>query len=185
MTDSKPSRPLTSEHIVSGAAIFVSLCTLIVLLYEARIMREQQRAAVWPYVEIGMGFSDDGFAVRTYNQGVGPARIQSMQIHVDGEPVPTWKAMFQALGVADSTWSHDKTNGRVLPGQSTLTSLLAPGDARASEVYAAYLEAERLTLALCYCSVYDDCWRVEVRGLDEKRGRVDTCESGPSAEFDL
>lgn len=42
-------------------------------------MREQQRAAVWPYVEIGMGFNPGrGFTVRTYDQDIDPACIRSM-----------------------------------------------------------------------------------------------------------
>jgi hypothetical protein len=173
------------DLIVSGAAIFISLCTLAVLLYEAKVMREQQRAAVWPYVEIGAGFGAQGFHIMTSNQGIGPARIQAMQVRVDGEPVSTWTAMFQALGVSDSTWSQDKTNGRVLPGQSTLPSLQAPGGDRARAVYAAYLEDERIALSLCYCSVYDDCWRVEVQGLHEERERVDACEIDAATEFEL
>jgi hypothetical protein len=183
MPDSTVSR--RTDFIVSGAAIFVSLCTLVVLLYEARIMREQQRAAVWPYVEIGMGFSDDGFAVRTYNQGIGPARIRSMEVRVDGEPVQTWRDMLDALGVETSGFSQDRTNGRVLPGQSELASLQAAGDGISAPVYEAYLNGNRLTFALCYCSVYDDCWQLETRGLDEERERVDACASDPAAEFDL
>jgi hypothetical protein len=185
MSDSPRSLRLSSDHVVSGAAIFVSLCTLVVLLYEARIMREQQRAAVWPYVEVGMGFSDDGFHVRTYNQGIGPARIQSMEVRVDGEPVQTWTEMFDSLGVETSGYSQDRTNGRVIPGQTQLASLQATGDSISAPVYDAYLNEGRLTFALCYCSVYDDCWQLETRALDEERERVDDCTPDPATEFDL
>ncbi len=41
-----PASSSRTDLIVSGAAIFISLCTLVVLLYEAHVMREQQRAAV-------------------------------------------------------------------------------------------------------------------------------------------
>ncbi len=34
-------------------------------------MREQHRASVWPYVEIGVGFTGQGFHITTSNQGIG------------------------------------------------------------------------------------------------------------------
>ncbi len=183
-----PDRPflnrLDSDVVVSGAAIFISLCTLVVLLYEARIMREQQRAAVWPYVEIGAGFNEQEFHVITRNQGVGPARIQSLRVLVDGEPVRTWEEMFYVLNVDTTRWGMDKTNDRVLPGQSSLRTLEAAGGERSAHVREAYLsEHPRLGFSLCYCSVYDECWRVTTRGIEEERGPVGSCEADPEREF--
>ena len=174
-----------TDLIVSGAAIFISLCTLVVLLYEARIMREQQRAAVWPYVEIGMGFGNRGFAVRTTNQGVGPARIQAMEVRVDGEPMRTWDEMLDTLGIETTSSSEDRTNGRVLPAQSTIPSLQIQSDASASldALQKTYVAGERLVFAVCYCSVYDECWRLEARGLDETREPVEACTPDPDADF--
>ncbi len=179
-----PPRRFNTDRILSGAAIFISLCTLAILLYQAKIMREQQRASVWPYVEIGPGFSGDGFHIFTYNQGVGPALIRSMEVTVDGEPVRSWPEMFGALGVGATSWSHDLTNGRVIPAQSQIGTLQAAGGERAATVREAYLSATpRLALALCYCSVYDECWRLRVQGLDEERTPVAACEADPSSDF--
>jgi hypothetical protein len=185
MPDPSLPRRFSSDVVVSGAAIFISLCTLVVLLYEARIMREQQRAAVWPYVEIGPGFGDDGFHVIISNQGIGPARIQSMQVRVEDEPVRTWRAMFRVLGVAESIEWQDKTNGRVIPAQSEIRSVRAAGGERAAEIARALLAEKRLAFELCYCSVYDECWRVARQGRDETREAVGSCGGDPAAEFQL
>ncbi len=76
------------------------------------------------------------------------------------------------------------TNGRVLPGQSSLRTLQVQGGARAARVREAYLgEHPRLGFALCYCSVYDDCWHVSTRGIHEERERVGSCEDAPIGEF--
>ena len=107
-----------------------------------------------------------------------------MQALVDGEPVRTWEEMFQALGVEAGGWGMDKTNGRVLPGQSSLETLEAGGGERSARVRAAYLsEHPRLGFELCYCSVYDECWRVRTRGIEEDRGPVGACDPDPEGEF--
>ena len=170
---------VSTDLIVAGAAIFISLCALFVSLYEAKIMREQQRAAVWPYVEIAVGASDGGFHIYTHNQGVGPARIRSFRALVDGEPVRTWPALFSALGVEAGGWGNDLTNGRVIPGQDWLRTLKAPGEERAARVLDAYFEDRRLAFEVCYCSVYDECWQVTAQGLDGERTPVSACDTGP------
>ncbi|MEM1042183.1 MAG: hypothetical protein AAGI91_06085 [Bacteroidota bacterium] len=177
--------PISSrtDLIVSGAAIFISLCTLVVLLYEARITREQQRAAVWPYVEIGLGFGNGGFVVRTANQGVGPARIRAMEVRVGGEPVRTWQEMLAALGFTSTDFTADRTNGRVLPGQSSIASFGAQVAEPTGPFQEAYLQGERLVFEVCYCSVYDDCWRVQARGLEETREEVTACTPDSDADF--
>ncbi len=85
---------------------------------------------------------------------------------MDGEPVRSWDEMFRALGVADTSWGQDVTNGRVIPAQSRLGTLQAAGGERAARVREKYLaDAPRLAFALCYCSVYDECWRLRAQGL--------------------
>lgn len=185
MPEPDTRRRLNTDLIVSGAAIFISLCTLVVLLYEARIMREQQRASVWPYIELAVGSGNQGFHVVTHNQGIGPARIRSLRAFVDGTPVRTWDAMFDSLGVETGSWGNDLTNGRVIPGQSGLPTLRAAGAERAARLIDAYFDDQRLAFEVCYCSIYDECWRVVSRGLDEERTPVASCEADAAAEFKL
>ncbi|MEP0547832.1 MAG: hypothetical protein ABJF88_12935 [Rhodothermales bacterium] len=107
-----------------------------------------------------------------------------MRVEVDGALVYSWEDMFGALGVADSSWAQDLTNGRVLPAQSSLNTLSAAGGERAARVRDAYLtEAPRLAFELCYCSVYGECWRLRQRGLDSEREPVGVCEEDLKREI--
>jgi len=77
---------------MSIAAMFVSLCTLFVLIYEARIMRDQQELyrkqqfmSVYPYLSFsnyGTGSPDYKFVLN--NTGIGPAIIKSVKVYADG-----------------------------------------------------------------------------------------------------
>lgn len=178
MSESPPPRRLNTDLIVSGAAIFISLCTLAVLLYEANLMREQQQASVWPYVEAGPRFRGDGFGIVVMNQGIGPARIQSMQVEVDGAPVRSWGEAFAALGIGAPPNSITTINGRVLPAQSEEMAVETDSVARRTELIDALFSDEPpLTIAVCYCSVYDECWHLNAFGLDGERTPVARCVS--------
>jgi hypothetical protein len=53
---------LREKIIVAFAAILISVMTLFVYIYQARIMQEQQHASVWPYIEWDMTLStSEGF----------------------------------------------------------------------------------------------------------------------------
>lgn len=180
-----PSRRLNTDLIVSGAAIFISLCTLAVLLYEANLMREQQRASVWPYVEVGPRVKNDEVGIVVINQGIGPARIRSMRVAVDGTPVQTWSSVFAALGVDAAPNSVTTINGRVLPAQSEeMVVEVEVGSAEQREGLIATMlsDAPRLAIEMCYCSVYDECWRLDAFGLGDERRPVARC-SEADVEF--
>src|SRR4051794_12697015 len=70
-------------------ALLVSVLALTLGVYQARLMNEQTRlmqgqarASVWPYISIGYSISDSGeklgYTWEISNDGVGPARIQSV-----------------------------------------------------------------------------------------------------------
>jgi hypothetical protein len=60
----KEKRRINSELIVALSAIFVSIVTLFVYIYQANIMRKQQYASVWPHVIWDMMISsEEGFYI--------------------------------------------------------------------------------------------------------------------------
>ena len=77
----KKSFSLKPEMIIALSAVFVSVATLFVYIYQARIMEGQQHASVWPHIERQyVQTSTDGFILRVVNKGVGPAIIQSAKM---------------------------------------------------------------------------------------------------------
>ena len=95
---------LHPEMIVGVSAVFIGVCALIVSIYETRLMRQQQQAAVLPILELGRshyvtGADEDNWrlSLHTSNVGIGPARVLDFRVTVDGRPQLTWGEAMQAL----------------------------------------------------------------------------------------
>ncbi|MEL6698106.1 MAG: hypothetical protein AAFP89_17810 [Bacteroidota bacterium] len=61
-------------------AIAISLLALAVSVYEANLLKAQQRAMVWPHFTIAGSFSERGFSFVATNFGTGPAIIESVEV---------------------------------------------------------------------------------------------------------
>src|SRR5688572_27106200 len=81
-------RGLKSEMIVAIAAIAVSIMTLFVYIYQARIMMDQQHTSVWPYVEWESTNinteTEQEYYIEVVNKGVGPALVKDTKLTLDG-----------------------------------------------------------------------------------------------------
>ncbi|MEM8485480.1 MAG: hypothetical protein AAF564_08010, partial [Bacteroidota bacterium] len=117
----KRRRRIQPEMIVAAAAVFVGICALGVSLYQASIMRAQQeelsiqrRAEAWPHLEFGKGYNTRGFQFVLVNQGIGPAKIESIQLTLDGKPYTSWVTLFSEI-LPDSSFSglQSHMGGRV------------------------------------------------------------------------
>lgn len=162
----KKSR-LSSEMIVALAAIVVSVMTLGVYIFQARIMADQQQTSVWPYVEWTLTFlseENQEFYISVMNKGVGPALINDTKLYLDGKPY---------------TYNDYRDFMKDLVGQETRDCLwivysvadnrvMAPGEevkifhAKAWQgTRIPSIDYDRIKYSLCYCSIYDDCWTTD------------------------
>jgi hypothetical protein len=151
----KTRRRWSAEMITACAAVVIGVSALAVSLYEAGLIREHQRASVWPYLQGGHSWDGSSFRILVENSGIGPARVEAVQLTVDGSPVPDWTGFFQALEVPTSAYTTSQLSGRVLlPGRPLEVLIL-----NAPEMAAATFERwDRVAVRTCYCSVYDECW---------------------------
>lgn len=72
-----------ADKIVSMSAMAIALFTLVVLLYQSNILErqyeltvKQQKASVFPYLQIGPSFSEGRYTITISNKGIGPAFIK-------------------------------------------------------------------------------------------------------------
>ena len=89
--------PLNFQYIGTIAALVISCLALMVSVYEAQILKSQQKAMVWPYVKLDVSYSSQGFSLYAYNNGIGPAIINSMEVSYDGEAVKNYDELLDAL----------------------------------------------------------------------------------------
>lgn len=163
------SLKFNTEFLVALSAILVSLITLFVYIFQARIMQEQKYASVWPYIEWDMTISSEGFQIAVTNKGIGPAIIKATEWKLDGEPItgsPDYVS--RLLGSADSLSIFWGTiDNRVIAAGETIEVLHIYNDVRSklSNVY------KRTSLEIKYASIYGDCWTS--KGLSVVEGNCD------------
>lgn len=165
--EQRPGKRLNPEMMVGVSAIFVGLCALGVSMYEAGLMREEQRSAVLPILELSRSYyteSDDPgdadqwrLLLQAGNVGIGPARVQDFRVTVDGKPHTTWAGAMSAL-LGDGTvvsYGQSSINGRTIPPDRVVT-MFNLNDTELTERIIE--EFERLDFHACYCSVFGECW---------------------------
>ncbi|MBV9773822.1 MAG: hypothetical protein JO040_07725 [Gemmatimonadetes bacterium] len=154
-------RPLADrvDRVLSLSAVVAALSAVAVSVYQAQISRQQQKASAWPYVMQGNSYARGmPYRWRVENAGVGPARVRTFEVRVDGKPRRRWSDVVRALtGESEPAlvYTHVGRGTVLLPG-TTLEALVLPENPRTVRFFAG--AQTRLSARLCYCSVYDDCW---------------------------
>ena len=101
------------------------------------------------------------------NLGVGPARVRTMEVLVDGKAVPHSSAlMLRAAGLdedaplpRESVYTT-QVSGRVLRAGESITYLRWDHLDSAEPAWSALDKARfgRVVVRACFCSVFDECW---------------------------
>ncbi len=174
-------RFLKPEMIMAMAAVVMSVCALVVSVVQVRIMREQQKAEVWPYPEIGITDNEEGLVLSFTNNGIGPALVKTVEITLDGEIKKRWPEVLTAILTEVPNYSYSTIRDRVFPADKGVPFLLLPPGPDAQKVNDAWRSgAVRLGIMICYCSVYDDCWELTL----ERRDPVAECRVDPERQFE-
>lgn len=169
------SRFFRPDFIVALLAVVIGLCTMFVYIYQARIMSKQLHASVWPYLETNYSEGEQGVELSVENKGIGPAKVRQFYVILDGVPHRDEKEKLDSLltSFIGENASYDYTNviNRVLkPGETV--SFLKFTDPRTLKKLDSALEGHRVEMEVCFCSVYDDCWRKRGASIEP----CDTCD---------
>jgi len=74
-----------TDRIVSVCAMVVGVGSLAIILFQTRIMREQQRASVLPYLMIAIQSNSESTNLTLRNAGIGPALLDDVRVHYKGK----------------------------------------------------------------------------------------------------
>ena len=161
------------EMMVGVSAIVIGVCALFVSMYEASLMREEQRAAVIPLLELSRSFNIDRngdgdnrtrLSLQAENVGIGPARVLDFRVTVDGTPQLTWGAAMQALLGQELPVSYGQStiSGRTIPPERSVTMFNLANTELAPRLIE---EFDRLEFEACFCSIFDECWTTSYTGF--------------------
>ena len=104
------------QSLGTALAIIISLAAMFISLYEASIMKSQQSAMVWPYLDMSQQYNSDGFAIEISNKGTGPAIITSVQVDYNGLPVESMDVLMDSLN-PNRTFGYDILRNSTLGNQ--------------------------------------------------------------------
>lgn len=164
------SRPQT---LIGLSALLLSVCGLFISIYEASLVRRQQRASAWPHLEVAPSLGDGRVKLWIRNTGVGPARIHAAALTYDGETLPGWDALLRELSedAGRIPTYRSQVSGRVFPADSQGEAFFAvePESGEAARELVPILRREietgRLDVEVCYCSVFEDCWIARLQDI--------------------
>lgn len=140
---------------------------------EANLLRSQQKASVWPYLDVTASFSladPISLSYRVENKGVGPALIKKVRFLNNGEELSAAdvsKLIVSVLEPLDSTSEEKRNIMTAMKDNIVLSSgeemfllrVEASGSKRNQKALATFFRSN--TFSICYASIYGDHWEVE------------------------
>ncbi|MFK8052540.1 MAG: hypothetical protein AB8F65_06170 [Woeseiaceae bacterium] len=168
------------DHIASAFAVALSLAALFVSFAEVSSERAQQKASVWPHIELGESYSDEGFKIRLTNKGVGPALMGQVVLSKDGKAIENLDALILATLGPDEAFSYERystsnpSNSVVAAGESYVLFAVA-WDETTQRLISAW-SGGAVDITTCYCSVHEDCWETSL--TQDVTRRTESCNTG-------
>jgi len=179
------------------AAIFISGVSLFVAIEHGKTERQLVAANSWPFVRaiISNARTDEpegDVAIGVSNGGVGPAKLQSLQVFYRDQPVASGvDLLHRCCGLpADPAAAARMLSGRfrysvvddtvLRPGEENLVVEVRRAGAEPF-VDRFSSEVKYVTFRACYCSVFDECWVSDLRSTHVEK--VDVC-AAPQHPFE-
>jgi hypothetical protein len=180
-------------------ALIISFVGIITSYATYKLEQATQAAEVLPIIDIDLGYLSKieqtsnttrrYFEVSLNNVGAGLAHIQSVTPTQNGEPFADYEAFDLAVMTGRmrswATLTEAPATGYVRPGEALTPVSFRIGGAEGD--LTAYLRGQwgkpmdGVDVSVCYCSVLDDCWRVNF--LDRKQPKsVRSCRIGETTE---
>jgi hypothetical protein len=151
------------ELVISIFSLALSLTAAVTNLFQARLQREQQQTAVWPYVELNMSYEGpDAINIRLNNKGVGPAKITNETYLFKGRAYTNMVDLTKAIG-GDTIFDNAIfeiyiARGKVLSPQEEIAIFRA----KSKQIFdLAFKNVAQIEVIIEYESIYGKKWRLK------------------------
>lgn len=153
------SKKIKPELILALTAVLISFSTLFVYLYQSKLMATQQKMAVWPHITFGPSWGNDYLTINMMNKGVGPALIGKVDIKMNNESIAGIHEIMKAIPDSlQSPFNYSSlTAGEVVMSGEKI-QLFHISHPETIAYFLALMEAGKINIEVCYCSIYNDCW---------------------------
>lgn len=190
ITKSSKKQSFDRSDLIALLALFISVLGTIVAFRETSILSKEQQlnqrnqaASIWPYLDTryAYNFNDSifTFIMILENKGVGPALLNHANLVIDKDTTT----------FAEAANYLNRQKGEIVFVQSQSTEIGAGILSAGEEVQLLEITAKSalipahefqavcnvLKINLCYCSVYQDCWKYNA---DSWATATEDCEIG-------
>ncbi|MDY8137962.1 hypothetical protein [Aquimarina sp. 2201CG5-10] len=158
-----------SERLLSFAAILLSVCTLIVFVYQTRLIQKQQYASVYPHLQIGNhGTGNINYKYILSNDGVGPALLKTIRvIDSTGKVYNDLKPYVSANIKKSDSISFTYSNlivGMIIPAGKSIEVISFNGSKiKGANKLSEILNQKDLVIEVEYKSIYNESWKISNR----------------------
>lgn len=163
----KKKKLLETNRILSLTALFVSVCTLFILLYQTHLSNKMyyleeraQKMSVFPYLELGPSISaQQHFKLLLLNSGIGPALIKNVNILYKDSTYQLDPSKFLDNVIQDIEYGRYASiyEGRLISANDVLEvlTLTAEGHPDIDRLTSLFNSTE-FNIAIEYTSIYED-----------------------------
>ncbi len=188
------------DMVVAFSALFISLVLLGVAILHGRTMENMAAANArlvsansWPFLYYGAGTTTSNAAAKltlhVVNTGVGPAKIEAAELIWKGVAYRSDQDFLKACcgldPAAGASFDSDLVPNLVLPagGRIEFLGFAEPGNPAVFAALQRAMLSRDLQLVVCYCSIFDECWKNDLNTPSLIRTPVQACVP-PRIPFD-
>jgi hypothetical protein len=154
------------DVVLGVCAVLISVISLFVAIHQSQVMDKMMQADTWPYLDFVASNLDDAghenVSLTVLNSGVGPAKIESIEVTYDGTPLHDVGDLLRRCCVPKGVPVQclaATVSDRVLPPKEPLMLFSAkPATLQAASFARLDQARARIQARVCYCSALDRCW---------------------------
>lgn len=177
------------DLVLGISAVSISFISLFLAIANGRAMERLVQSNSWPFVEVASSNVDlDGtphVRFEIANKGVGPARIETLEVTYSGTPINEPRALLNSMLGRVTVPSHPRiilssVVHNVLAAREHISFFdIKPTDLSAEDYAAIDVGLQKIEFLACYCSVFDECWMTDSR--KRRPAKVKQCPASQNA----
>jgi hypothetical protein len=173
------------DIVLGVSAVVISMISMFLAIQHGRVMEKMVQASTWPYVEAGYstGNSDGSPHVTVWviNKGVGPARVDSVEVFYEGVAQSDPQELLRSILKPSDPSRHFRViQSDVIQGVLSSRELvnvvdLDPRDYDPADYSRVQKAIQKLQMRVCYCSVLEECSVIDTRRTPVRAVSVNSC----------
>jgi hypothetical protein len=160
------------DLVIAVCALLISSMATAAAWWQSRVVAQQLSSQVWPYLSLVSSYDRKSLSFTMANEGLGPARVRSIVMTVDGVPHRYLTDALRVLMPGQRPTPHgtfsDVQRGSVIRvgGTVTLFRIVDP-----PIIQTLVRGNRRIGVRACYCAIVpDSCWFVTRTGAANDNG---------------